>query len=589
MGFFAFLRRIFTGRKAPAETAQPPVEDAERTGQAQTEAADASTPATETAPAIAETPSASESAPSEIANAQPSDQEAAPAVEPEAAPSTEPLTAEPSDGSLLVPQPASGDIEAIVGQTRTDETLADLLPGDADLEAETASAPMESPEPEPAPALTPTSDRHVMQVHEVDMSPTLPSSLLRATPLPEAAPPPPVMPAVAPLATAAADRGSEEPARPGNRRERITDPRLDRKPPTARRAGPRRSKRLIVRDEAARLFSATLRTRDRAARVLATDEAQLERYGLPVWRSEAEVALALDVSLKTLRHFSMHSAQECAPHYVTFAIPKRTGGERLIMAPKRRLKALQRKLNALLCAKLPASENAHGFRPGHSVRTNAQPHVGRGVVLKLDIRDFFPSIHFGRVRGLLLSMGYGYPVASVLAALMTEPPRQPIVVGDKVYHTPVGSRACPQGAPTSPQLSNALLLKLDRRVAGLARQLGFEYTRYADDLTLSGDDVGQAHALRLGVTRIVEEEGFRINTEKTRIVRAGSCQRVTGVVVNDVLGLSRQTRRRMRAALHQWRLAQANGQPDPAVGARLMGEVAWVHMLNPEQARKLKG
>lgn len=619
MGLFAFLRRIFTGRKAPAAAEQPPVESAEASVEASAESAVVE------APQILETSSASDSVSSDVASEQPAEHETTTEVDAAVASPGDLLDGEPSDASLLTPEAESAAIESLVPQTPAPETLAELLPesadlepsdasllaseedsaaidpqapqtaaqeahgellpGSVDVEPETASAPMQSPEPEPAP--TPRADRHVMQVHEVDTSPTLPSSLLRTTPLPET--PPLVAPPAAPLAPPAFGRGAAEPATPGSRRERITDPRLDRKPPTARRAGPRRSKRLIVRDEAARLFSATLRTRDRAARVLATDEAQLARYELPVWRTEAEVAQALDVSLKTLRHFSMHSAQECTPHYVTFAIPKRTGGERLIMAPKRRLKALQRKLNALLCAKLPASEHAHGFRAGHSVRTNAQPHVGRGVVLKLDIREFFPSIHFGRVRGLLLSMGYGYPVASVLAALMTEPRRQAIAVGDKVYHTPVGSRACPQGAPTSPQLSNALLLKLDRRVAGLARQLGFAYTRYADDLTFSGDDVAQAHALRLGVTRIVEEEGFRVNTEKTRIIRAGSCQRVTGVVVNDVLGLSRQTRRRLRAALHQWRLAQANGQADPAVGARLMGEVAWVHMLNPEQARKLRG
>jgi hypothetical protein len=352
----------------------------------------------------------------------------------------------------------------------------------------------------------------------------------------------------------------------------------------------RRSKRAIPRDETARLFSTTLRTRNRAARLLATDEEQLARYGLPVWRTEADVAQALDVSLKTLRHFSMHSAQERTPHYVTFAIPKRSGGERLIMAPKRRLKALQRRLNSLLCARLPASEHAHGFRSGHSVRTNAQPHVGKRVLLQLDLHEFFPSIHFGRVRGLLLALGYGYPVASVLAALTTEAPRQPVAVGETIYFAPVGPRACPQGAPTSPHLSNALLLKMDRRLAGLARRMGFSYTRYADDLTFSGDDIAQAHALRILVTRIVEDEGFRINPDKTRLVRDGSRQSVTGVVVNDVLGLSRQTRRRLRAAIHRCAQAQAAGTPaDPAQLARLEGELAYLAMLNPQQAQRLAG
>jgi retron-type reverse transcriptase len=379
------------------------------------------------------------------------------------------------------------------------------------------------------------------------------------------------------------------PIKPLHRRVRTIDARLQPQSAQQDAVARRPSKQRVPADYAARLFSPTLRTRDRQARVLSADEAQLERYGLPLWRTESDVAQALEVSLRTLRHFSMHAAQEQTPHYVTFAIPKRRGGERLIMAPKRRLKALQRRLNTLLCEKLPVSDYAHGFRKGRSVRSNAEPHVGKRVVLQLDIHEFFPSIHFGRVRGLLLALGYGFPVASVLAALMTEPPRQPVAVGDTLYFPPVGSRACPQGAPTSPQLSNALLMKMDHRLAGLARRMGFAYTRYADDLTFSGDDIAAAHALRILAARIVEDEGFHINSEKTRIARSGSRQLVTGVVVNDVLGLSRQTRRRLRAAIHRLAQRRAAGTPDPTEMARLEGELAYLSMLNQEQARRLVG
>ena len=349
----------------------------------------------------------------------------------------------------------------------------------------------------------------------------------------------------------------------------------------------RRHKRHFTAGEAERLFSATLRTRNRNLRDLITDEPQLARYALPVWDSEADVAKALGVEPKTLRHFSAHSVKDRVEHYVTFAIPKRTGGERLIMAPKTRLKALQRRLNAVLIDKLPTSEYAHGFRTGRSVRSNAAPHVGKRVVLRLDIKDFFPSIHVGRVRGLLIALGYGYPVATTLAVLMTEAPRQPVMVGDIRIYAPVGPRACPQGAPTSPGLSNALLVKMDRRLAGLARRYGFAYTRYADDLTFSGDDFAAAHALRLLAARVVEEEGFVINPEKTRLMHSGGCQTVTGVVVNDVLGLSRQVRRRLRAAIHQFGKMHAAGNADPALLRRLDGKVAYVSMLNAEQAQRL--
>ncbi len=183
--------------------------------------------------------------------------------------------------------------------------------------------------------------------------------------------------------------------------------------------------------DARRWFSSTMRTRARPLRELETDEAQLARYGLPLWRTEADIAQALgDRRAGRLRHFSVHSARDRSSHYVTFAIPKRTGGERLIMAPKSRLKALQRRLQR--AAGEQAADRAStrtASATGTRCAPTPQPHVGKGVVLRLDIKDFFPSIHFGRVRGLLIALGYGYPVATMLAVLMTEAPRQPVSGG----------------------------------------------------------------------------------------------------------------------------------------------------------------
>jgi len=378
----------------------------------------------------------------------------------------------------------------------------------------------------------------------------------------------------------------QPPARkPSQRRLALRDPRVPVPAHPERRR--RRRARLLPGDESRRLFADTLRSGDTGLRHLATDEAQLARYGMPVWRSEAELAQALGLTVKALRHYAIHSARERAPHYVTFAVPKRSGGERLIMAPKSRLKAIQRRLNALLVAKLPASEYAHGFAARRSIRSNAQPHVGKPVVLHLDLKEFFPSIHFGRVRGLMIALGYGYPVAAALAALMTESPRHPVMAGGVRYFPPVGARACPQGAPTSPGLSNAIVAKMDRRLAGLARRMGFAYTRYADDLAFSGDDVREAHALRCLARRIIEDEGFSLNHAKTRVLRRGTRQRITGVTVNDVLGLSRQERRRLRAALHQASLRARNEGARLQIDPVLRGKLAYLNMLNPAQAARL--
>ena len=137
---------------------------------------------------------------------------------------------------------------------------------------------------------------------------------------------------------------------------------LPKQPPDSNnRVWPRRPKpKYLTEAEADRLFSPSLRTRNRDVMDLAADEAQLRRYGLPLWKTEADVAAALGLTLGQLHHFSQHRHRETVPHYIAFAIPKRSGGERVIHAPKRRLKAVLRKLDQVLVSKLPKSEQAHG-------------------------------------------------------------------------------------------------------------------------------------------------------------------------------------------------------------------------------------
>lgn len=376
------------------------------------------------------------------------------------------------------------------------------------------------------------------------------------------------------------------PLKPLQRRLALRDRRLlpKRKPEGLPWKRPRRRK-VMDMDEATRLFSGTLRTKDRRLRDLLCDPQQLDRYGLPKWSVEADVAKALNLSVGRLRHFSIHREKERVLHYVQFAIPKRSGGERVILAPKRELKTLLRSLNSLLITKLPVSEYSHGFLPRRSIATHAAGHVGKKVVVRLDLKDFFPSIHVGRVRGLLIALGYSYPVAATLATLMTESLRQPVQVGEEVYFAPVGSRHLVQGAPTSPGVANAIAMSLDRRLAGLGRKLGFTYTRYADDLTFSGNDVATARGLIKSVQRIVHAEGFALNPDKTRIMTQRGAQLVTGVTVNRELGLSRRLRRKLRAALHQ-----AGAGPASAPARRkLDGKLAYVSMLNVRQAAALRG
>ena len=376
------------------------------------------------------------------------------------------------------------------------------------------------------------------------------------------------------------------PLKPHHRRRVLHDPRYLPKP---NRKNPwQKPSRVLDAQQAARRFARTLRTRRRDHSTLVADQAQLDRLGLPLWKAEGDIAAALGVPVATLRHFSIHRQRELRPHYVTFSVPKPSGGQRIIVAPKRKLKQLQRKLVQILVDKLPVHDAAHGFRRGRSVRTHAEPHVGRAVVVRIDLADFFGTVTFPRVRGLLLALGYGYEVATVLAVLMTEAPRQPVAVEGIVYHVPAGPRHCVQGAPTSPGLCNAIVHKLDRRLIGLASRLGFTYTRYADDLTFSSDEPAAVGRLLHSVRQIVRDEGFRVNTAKTRVLHRGGHQRVCGVTVNDTLGLSRRTRRQLRALIHATEQRRELGEVDPAADARIEGWLAYLAMLNPGQAAALR-
>ncbi len=365
------------------------------------------------------------------------------------------------------------------------------------------------------------------------------------------------------------DRGGG-PLRPKGKRVAHRDARLW---PKARAPLGKRPK-VMAAAEADGLFNASLRTRNRKLRDLLWDREQLTRLGLPLWETEEQLAQALGLKLSQLRAYASFRLGDKISHYVCFAIPKANGSERLILAPKKRLKQAQRKLLDLCLQQLPLAENCHGFRPGRSVATAARPHVGQKVVVRFDLADFFPSCSFARVRGLLIGFGYSYPVATRMALLATESVRQPVDTAEGLRYVPVGERHCVQGAPTSPALANALACRLDRRLAGLAKRLGFVYTRYADDLTFSSHRYSKLSSLQRGVRSIVEAEGFALRPEKTKVMRKGRRQSVLGVTVNQEMGLSRKQRRQLRAALHQ--------------GQEVTGKLAYLQMLNPKQAEALR-
>jgi retron-type reverse transcriptase len=300
----------------------------------------------------------------------------------------------------------------------------------------------------------------------------------------------------------------------------------------------------------------------------------------------------LDLTIPELRWLCFHAEATPKMHYVTFEIPKRSGGTRTLAAPHARLAKAQRWILQNVLSHLQVTEHAHGFVAGRSTVSNARPHLGRDVVVNLDLKDFFPTISFGRVRGLFESLGYSPSAATILALLCTESPRMAVDHDGARYWVAVGERALPQGACTSPVLSNLVTRKLDRRLAGAAKKLGWTYTRYADDLTLSaGGAPKKDMALVLARVRaIVREEGFTINEKKGRVQRAARRQEVTGIVVNEKLGVPRAEVRRLRAILHGARktgLAAQNREARPSFEAWLRGKIAYVMMVDDAKGRAL--
>ncbi|MEZ4360596.1 MAG: reverse transcriptase family protein [Kofleriaceae bacterium] len=313
----------------------------------------------------------------------------------------------------------------------------------------------------------------------------------------------------------------------------------------------------------------------------ATQVSALGAKQLPKLTSVADVEAWLGVGPGGLRRLT-RPGTGAGSAYVEFEVAKAKGGTRRLAAPRGPLRRAQRKILDELLAKVPQHDAAHGFVPGRSTVTNAAPHRAAALVIKTDLKDFFPTVHYRRVVGLFVALGYGVPVASALASLTTYRP----MLADG---TVVWPGVLPQGAPTSPALANLSCRRLDARLAALAAKVGAAYTRYADDLTFS---FAAPPAVAVGrffwwVDGVCQQEGFLEHPAKRKILRANAQQRVTGVVVNRELHVPRADRRRFRALLHncaaQGVASQARGREDFA--AYLAGYAAYVQMVQPELGR----
>lgn len=246
-----------------------------------------------------------------------------------------------------------------------------------------------------------------------------------------------------------------------------------------------------------------------------------------------------------VRGFNPKNTSTLAPHVIPMGywwhkIPKRDGSDRLLYSPNPRLKKVQKLLLKRVFAKLKVHPACKGFRRHESTLTHARLHVGKAVVVRIDIKDFFPRTSYDRIFNYFKYLGWDNETARLLVTLCSR-------------------GGLPQGAPTSPILSNLVNYRMDARLAGLAAKSKAVYSRYADDLIFSftEDNRRFVRGVVRRVSRILYEFGYQMNKPKLRIMRQHNRQVITGLVVNEKAQLPRKTRRWLRAVEHHMKTGQA--------------------------------
>jgi RNA-directed DNA polymerase len=271
-------------------------------------------------------------------------------------------------------------------------------------------------------------------------------------------------------------------------------------------------------------------------------------------------------------------ASSAPRRYKVFEIPKRDGGMREIAQPSRELKLIQRAIVKRLLSRLPVHEAALAYRSGLSIRNNAMLHAGSTPILKMDFQNFFPSIRseaweqYCRENALLRDEDINFSVRF----LFRQPKKQRLL-------------RLSIGAPSSPALSNALLFRFDELVSKEASRHDIHYTRYADDLTFSGQRIGMLKDMPHVVAstlREMKQPKLTVNTSKTHFITSKRRRCVTGVILSNegTVGLGREKRRILSAQVHHAKLRKL----DAPELAELRGQLAFANVVEPKFVEKLR-
>ena len=325
----------------------------------------------------------------------------------------------------------------------------------------------------------------------------------------------------------------------------------------------------------------------------------LETQDLPVIFSTLHLSMLVGVNFQIIKGIISNTNS----HYTHYEIKKRKGGKRPISSPRRTLKKIQTWINTEILSKIEINENAYGFVPKKSIADNAKTHIGQECILNIDLLDFFDSIPEKRIYGIFKAFGYHTNLAVDLAKLCTSKRKTLTKVSFSLdSSTKISTESLiektflPQGAVTSPSLSNIVARRLDKRLSGYAGKNNLKYSRYADDITLSGN--GENIIKISALDKIVREEGFQINSKKTKLFKKEANKKiVTGLIVSDTVRIPKKFKKEVERHLffcqkygvesHIKYLENKYSYEKGYFKDWLRGKICFIFMVEPQEGEKL--
>lgn len=261
------------------------------------------------------------------------------------------------------------------------------------------------------------------------------------------------------------------------------------------------------------------------------------------------------------------SRQDNSKYYKKFIIPKRDGADRIIHQPSYSMKIIQRWVLQEILYKIPHTEYSYGFKKGKGspLKKNAEIHSENLFIMKMDLKDFFHSIKRKKIYRLFNQIGYNEVVSNLLTNLTT--------TNDKL----------PQGAVTSPYIANLVCRNLDKRISKYCNKRQIKYSRYADDLFFSSNDKIKLKAIYNMVRKIVQDEGFQLNTNKTKLMTPKGRKSITGVTINNGIKAPKKMKKRVRAMIHR---AIVTG--DFTNSNQIKGYIAYINSIEHDYLNKIK-